>query len=336
MQQPGYVFGEAYFGIVDGLIPDNFPGVGDAPELSGVIRDAVEDVEGDAMFVFYLRRLHGLTEQLLHVELADVPRKLADIAFWRLVLEEAGIDLTRHDYPDLDDLQLSPQAAASVEEAEWLVSSLGPAVETVRPRIILGADAVSQPCVVRPLVPLRGLIGTRRDHSPHALLQREPVDALHHVHVAPLTPVERLKVITFRLQMTAMDHHVHVRKQGLQRRVFVREQIEDLDPLDNIARGVHLPDVDESQVVTLPEGRQELARYVASSPRQQYTPPCLHVVRIIQSQESSPRSKPNPYYRLTFAGFPHEKQEFNHQKADMLTSVSRRLERAEMLTNSRS
>src|SRR5215212_5562572 len=294
MQQAGYVFGEADFGVVDGLIPDNFPGVGDAPEFSGVVRNTVEDVKGNAIFVFYVRRLHGLAEKLLHVALADVPSELADVACWGLVLEEARVDLTRHDYPDLDDLQLTSQAAAGVEEAERLVGGLGPAVETVRARIILGADAVSQPCVVRSLVPLRGLIGTRRDHPPHALLQREPVNTLHHVHVAPLTLVERLGIITFRLEMPTMDHHVRIRKQGLQHRVFVRKQIKHFDPIDNISRSVHLPDVDESQVVALPERRQKLARYIASSPRQQYTLPCPHLVHIILSQESSPRSKPNP------------------------------------------
>ena len=38
-----------------------------------------------------------------------------------------------------------------------------------------------------------------------------------------------------------MDDHVHVREQGLQRGVIVREQIEGLDPFDGVARGVHLP-----------------------------------------------------------------------------------------------
>src|SRR5215218_9138792 len=326
MQQTGDVFGETDFGVVDRLIADNFPGVGYAPELPGVVGDAVEDVEGDAVFVFYLLCLHRLTEKLLHVALADIAGELTDVAFWRLVLEEARVDLTRHDYPDLDDLQLPSQAAAGVEEAERLVGRLGPAVEAIRPWVVLGADAVSQPGVVRPLVPLRSLIGTGRDHPPHPLLQREPVDALHHVHVAPLTPIERLGIVTFRLQVTTMDHHVHVRKQGLQCRVFVREQIEDLDPVASIARGVHLPDVDKSQVVTLPEGRQELARYVASSPCQQDTLPCLHVARIVLSQESSPRSKSAP---IIYSHSPASRTKSTNSATRMLTSDSRRLERAE-------
>src|SRR5215207_8610252 len=60
-----------------------------------------------------------------------------------------------------------------------------------------------------------------------------------------------------------MDDHVYVRKQGLQRGVFVREQIEGFDPFDGVARGIHLLDVDEPQLVALPERRQELACYVA-------------------------------------------------------------------------
>ena len=61
------------------------------------------------MFVFYVRRLYGLAEELLHVALADVPCELADVAFGRLVLEEARVDLTGHDYPDLDDLSFRPR-----------------------------------------------------------------------------------------------------------------------------------------------------------------------------------------------------------------------------------
>jgi hypothetical protein len=64
-------------------------------------------VERDAVFVFYVWRLYRLAEELLQVALADVACELADVAFRRLVLEEARVDLARHDYPDLDDLQLS-------------------------------------------------------------------------------------------------------------------------------------------------------------------------------------------------------------------------------------
>src|SRR5215212_6576546 len=199
MQQTGDVFGETDFGVVDRLIADDFPGVGDTPELPGVVGDAVEDVEGDAVFVFYLRRLDRLAEELLHVALADVAGELADVAFWRLVLEEARVDLARHDYPDLDDLQFSSQAAAGVEEAERLVGRLGPAVEAVGPRVVLRADAVSQPRIVRLFIPLRGLVGARRDHPLYGMLEREPVDTLHHVHVAPLTSVQRFGIFAFRL-----------------------------------------------------------------------------------------------------------------------------------------
>src|SRR5215210_8486955 len=245
MQQAADVFGESDLGVISGFVADNLPDVCDTPELSGVVRDAVEDVERYAVFVFYVRRLYGLAEELLHVPFADIACEFADVAFGRLVLEEASVDLARHDYPDLDYPQLPSQAAAGVEEAERLVGRLGPAVEDIWPRVVIGADAVSQPCVVRPLVPLRGLVGAGRDHPPNALLQREPVDALHHVHVAPLTSVERLGIVAFRLEVPTMDYHVHVREQGLRRRVFVREQVEGFDPFDAVARGVRLSDIDE-------------------------------------------------------------------------------------------
>jgi hypothetical protein len=118
------------------------------------------------------------------------------------------------------------------------------------------------------------------------LLQRELVDALHHVHVAPLAFVLRARVIAIRLEVPAVNHHVHVREEGLQRRVVVREQIGDLDAFDAITRCVHVPDVDEPEVVAFPESREELAGYVARCARQQYTraPLCSYIVRLVKSQ----------------------------------------------------
>src|SRR5215203_2097637 len=87
-----------------------------------------------------------------------------------------------------------------------------------------------------------------------------------------------------------MDDHVYVRKQGLQRGVFVREQIEGFDPFDGVARGIHLLDVDEPQLVALPERRQELACYVACGACQEDAPLCMRIARFVDGQESSPRS----------------------------------------------
>src|SRR5215210_3038242 len=94
--------------------------------------------------------------------------------------------------------------------------------------------------------------------------------------------------------MSAMDHHVHIREQGLQRGVFVREQIEGFDPFDGVARGVHLLDVDEPQLVALPERRQEPACYVACGACQEDTPAplCMRIARFVEGQESSPGSGP--------------------------------------------
>src|SRR5215212_8378909 len=133
MQQTGDVFGETDFGVVDRLIADNFPGVGYAPELPGVVGDAVEDVEGDAVFVFYLRRLHRLTEKLLHVALADIAGELTDVAFWRLFLEAARVAFIRNDSSCHDDLQRTSEAAGGVEEAERILGRLGPAGEAIGP-----------------------------------------------------------------------------------------------------------------------------------------------------------------------------------------------------------
>ncbi len=216
------------------------------------------------MLVVYFGRLDGLAEELLQVPLADIAGELADVALRRPVPKEASVDLARDYDPDLHYLQLAPEAAAGVQEPERLVGCLGPAVEVVGPRVVFGANAVLQPCVVRPLVPFGGLIGAGGDHPPHTLLQREPVDALHHVHVAPLALVLRDQVLAFRFDVPAVDYDVHAGEQGLQRGVVRGEQVDHLDPFDPVAGGVRRSNVDEPEiVVALPEGPEELAGDVA-------------------------------------------------------------------------
>src|SRR5215212_10329277 len=92
--------------------------------------------------------------------------------------------------------------------------------------------------------------------------------------------------------MPAMDYDVHVREQGLQRGVFVREQIEGFDPFDNVTRGLPFLDIDEPQLVALLERRQELACYVACGACQEDTPApfCMHIARLVEGQGSSPGS----------------------------------------------
>src|SRR5919199_380606 len=99
--------------------------------------------EGDAVLVLDRRRLDRLAEELLQVALADVAGQVADVALAWLVDELRGVDLARRDDADLDHLELAPEAAAGVDETERLVGRLGPAVETVRARIVLRADAVA-------------------------------------------------------------------------------------------------------------------------------------------------------------------------------------------------
>src|SRR5215216_6716547 len=93
-----------------------------------------------------------------------------------------------------------------------------------------------------------------------------------------------------------MDYDVHVREQGLQRGVFVREQIEGFDPFDTVTRGVPFLDIDEPQLVAFPERWQELACYVACGACQEDTPVpfCMRIARFVEVQGSSPGSGPVP------------------------------------------
>src|SRR5215218_2393031 len=152
-QEPRDVGGEADLGVVLRLVADDLAGVGDAPEGAGVVGDAVEDVEGDAVLVLDRGCLDRLAEELPQVALADVAGQVANVALARLVDELRGVDLARRDDADLDHLELAPEAAAGVDEAQRLVGRLGPAVEAVRARVVLRADAVAQALVVRLLVP---------------------------------------------------------------------------------------------------------------------------------------------------------------------------------------
>src|SRR5215210_2039793 len=212
VEQVCYVARETDFGVVLWSVADDLPCVGDAPEFPGVVRDAVEDVERDAVLVFYIRRLDRLAEELLHVPLADIAGELPDVAFGWLVFEEGRVDLPRYDDPELDYLELPSKAAAGVEEPQRLVGGLGPAVEVVRPWIVLGIYSVLEPRVEWVLVPFRGLVRARRDHPPDPLLQRELVDALHHVHVATLALVLRAGIVAIRLEPATVANHVHLRE----------------------------------------------------------------------------------------------------------------------------
>ena len=74
------VLSKAHLGIVLGFVTDYPPGVGDTPESTGVVGDAVEDVKRNPILVCYLRRFNRLAEELLHVALADVAGQLTNVA----------------------------------------------------------------------------------------------------------------------------------------------------------------------------------------------------------------------------------------------------------------
>jgi Rieske 2Fe-2S family protein len=69
-----------HLGIVLGFVTDHPPGVGDTPESTGVVGDAVEDVKRNPILVCYIRRFNRLAEELLHVALADVAGQLTNVA----------------------------------------------------------------------------------------------------------------------------------------------------------------------------------------------------------------------------------------------------------------
>lgn len=107
VQHAGDVLSEVHLGIVLGFVTDHPPGVGYAPESAGVVGDAVEDVEWNPIFVFYLRRLNRPAEELLHVALADVAGQLTNVALGRSFHKQLGVYLARDYYSDLYNLQLA-------------------------------------------------------------------------------------------------------------------------------------------------------------------------------------------------------------------------------------
>src|SRR5215211_3349211 len=106
-----------------------------------------------------------------------------------------------------------------------------------------------------------------------------------------------------------MDYDVHVREQGLQRGVFVREQIEGFDPFDTVTRGVPFLDIDEPQLVALPKRRQELGCYVLCSLWRLSGGHAGAVLHAHSSFRRGPRIFSRlgacPPYLLTIAGFVH-------------------------------
>jgi hypothetical protein len=207
----------------------------------------------------------------LQVPLADVASQLADVAFGGFVDEVVGVYLARDDDAELYHLELPAQATAGVQEAQRLIGGLCPAVEIVRARVVFGAHAVFEPGEVRSLVPFRRLVRAGRDHAAHAAVERELVYALHHVHVAPLGVVLRLWVRITRLLVAGVNHDLGVREKALEEGPVFTQQVGDLHPFDPVAGAVLLPNVEQREVVAFPERRQQLARDVSGSSRQQDT-----------------------------------------------------------------
>ena len=75
------------------VVADHLAGVGDAPERAGVVRDAVEDLERNAVLVLDHRR-RSTYEQLLQVALADVAGDVADVVA-RAVAAKAAASISR-------------------------------------------------------------------------------------------------------------------------------------------------------------------------------------------------------------------------------------------------
>jgi len=109
-------------------------------------------------------------------------------------------------------------------------------------------------------------------------------------------------VVAFRLEVPAMDHHVHVRKQGLQRGVFVREQVEGFDP-EALYRGERR-NVDMMQRVYRLALEQGVERVVAASTNQAakwYERPYYAGLRDRVGPEDYPR--PDSFYGWAKAAY---------------------------------
>src|SRR5688572_23154446 len=93
-----------HLAVILRFVTDDLPGVRDAPELPGVVRDAVEDLERDAVAVAKVRRVQALDDELRQIARTDVSPQIAVISH-RIAEEASGVDLPRRADPELNDLQ---------------------------------------------------------------------------------------------------------------------------------------------------------------------------------------------------------------------------------------
>src|SRR5690606_39088409 len=93
VHQPRDVTGEPVLRVVLGPVAEHLAGVGDAPELPRVVRNAVEDVERHSVLVGHLLGVDAPAHQLLKIASGDVARDVAGVAAGRQAREVGRVDL---------------------------------------------------------------------------------------------------------------------------------------------------------------------------------------------------------------------------------------------------
>ena len=262
----GDVVGELDLRVVLRLVADDLPSVRDRPERTGVVADAVEDLEGHAVVVGDRVGLDGAEVELLQVAFADPAGDVAQVVGQRSVGERLRPDRPRRDDPDLRHLDRTTDLAGRVEEAEGLVGGLGPAVEAVRTRIVLRSDPVAPTRAPGSLVPLGGLVGAGAHHPADAAGRGRLVDPRRHVEIDPLGGIARLPG---RRPHAAVHDRVDLAAQLLQPVRGVVEDVQQLDPFHLVTVAMCAGDVDQTEIEAFPECGQQLPGDVARRPRDQ-------------------------------------------------------------------
>ena len=96
---------ETNFTVIFRAVTDDFTRISDAPEGMAVAANAVEDLEGDALFIANIGRFHALDKKLLQVTVADIDGQRAAHAAQIAQFGVSHIIFARAANANLDDLQ---------------------------------------------------------------------------------------------------------------------------------------------------------------------------------------------------------------------------------------
>src|SRR4030095_15205048 len=100
------VFGAFDLRVIHWVVAQHFTGIGQRPESTGVVTNAVDHLPGDAVFVLDMGSVDGFAEELREVAWTDIGSQVAFVGHG-IALVQGNIEFTRRTDADHHDAQLA-------------------------------------------------------------------------------------------------------------------------------------------------------------------------------------------------------------------------------------